>query len=218
MFLKAGIHFIPEVRSMRRGFTLIELLVVIAIIAILAAILFPVFAKAREKARQSSCLSNCKQLALSVLQYAQDYDECLPMGRYQDCRSGALVWYGWDTLVTPYCKNTQIFICPSASAVACDYGTSCKNTHSSLNANGNSAAVAIGTIYYPAELYLFMDGMGASYVHLPTNAWPGVCGCTGAVMTFRHNDGANIAFCDGHGKWMQSMALNSNAKLWKNLP
>ncbi|MGE5532204.1 MAG: prepilin-type N-terminal cleavage/methylation domain-containing protein, partial [Bacteroidota bacterium] len=58
---------------MRRGFTLIELLVVIAIIAILAAILFPVFAKAREKARQSSCLSNIKQISLGMLQYAQDY-------------------------------------------------------------------------------------------------------------------------------------------------
>ena len=62
---------------MRRAFTLIELLVVIAIIAILAAILFPVFAKAREKARQSSCLSNTKQLALGMLQYTQDYDERL---------------------------------------------------------------------------------------------------------------------------------------------
>jgi len=59
----------------RHGFTLIELLVVIAIIAILAAILFPVFAKAREKARQSSCLSNLKQLGLACLSYAQDYDE-----------------------------------------------------------------------------------------------------------------------------------------------
>ncbi|MEN6304741.1 MAG: prepilin-type N-terminal cleavage/methylation domain-containing protein, partial [Armatimonadia bacterium] len=64
----------------RRGFTLIELLVVIAIIAILAAILFPVFAKAREKARQSSCLSNMKQMGLACLQYAQDYDEVLPAG------------------------------------------------------------------------------------------------------------------------------------------
>ncbi len=61
-----------------RGFTLIELLVVIAIIAILAAILFPVFAKAREKARQTACLSNVKQLAVGMLMYAQDFDEFLP--------------------------------------------------------------------------------------------------------------------------------------------
>ncbi|MGQ9733315.1 MAG: prepilin-type N-terminal cleavage/methylation domain-containing protein [Candidatus Zipacnadales bacterium] len=71
---------------MRRGFTLIELLVVIAIIAILAAILFPVFAKAREKARQTSCLSNIKQISLAMLAYAQDYDErfswcCVPTAR-----------------------------------------------------------------------------------------------------------------------------------------
>ena len=65
---------------MRKGFTLIELLVVIAIIAILAAILFPVFAKAREKARQTSCLSNVKQIALGMLMYAQDYDERLCAG------------------------------------------------------------------------------------------------------------------------------------------
>jgi len=62
----------------RNGFTLIELLVVIAIIAILAAILFPVFARAREKARQTSCLSNLKQLSLAILMYAEDYDETLP--------------------------------------------------------------------------------------------------------------------------------------------
>ena len=90
---------------MRRGFTLIELLVVIAIIAILAAILFPVFARAREKARQASCLSNCKQLGLGALMYAQDYDEVVGIYDWQAVRM---------FLVTePYLKNEQIFICPS---------------------------------------------------------------------------------------------------------
>jgi len=95
---------------MRRGFTLIELLVVIAIIAILAAILFPVFAKAREKARQASCASNEKQLALATLQYAQDYDEHFPMRYYSDYDVGNLA-----VLIYPYVKNTQVYECPSWS-------------------------------------------------------------------------------------------------------
>ena len=101
----------------RRGFTLIELLVVIAIIAILAAILFPVFARAREKARQASCESNLKQLGLAALMYAQDYDEsvpctwpqCWPAANRQNQPGGA--W--WSALIQPYVKNTQMFTCPS---------------------------------------------------------------------------------------------------------
>jgi prepilin-type N-terminal cleavage/methylation domain-containing protein len=106
-----------------RGFTLIELLVVIAIIAILAAILFPVFARAREKARQTSCLSNVKQLALGLMMYSQDYDEMWPFMTYADCfnaSSGA--WLGsvpWTASVQPYVKNGQIGICPSDSQRAC---------------------------------------------------------------------------------------------------
>lgn len=91
------------------GFTLIELLVVIAIIAILAAILFPVFSTAREKARQTQCLSNIKQQALGVLQYAQDHDEVLPPVAY-DTGSDELEW---SELIEPYLKNTQVHLCPS---------------------------------------------------------------------------------------------------------
>lgn len=97
-------------RRTRSGFTLIELLVVIAIIAILAAILFPVFAQAREKARATSCLSNAKQLGLSVLMYAQDYDETYPVG----CPDNWW-YYTWPTLTQPYIKNLQILKCPSDS-------------------------------------------------------------------------------------------------------
>jgi prepilin-type N-terminal cleavage/methylation domain-containing protein/prepilin-type processing-associated H-X9-DG protein len=106
---------------MKKGFTLIELLVVIAIIAILAAILFPVFAKAREKARQTSCLSNIKQLGLAFLMYAQDYDERWPAVTLADCFSGT-TWLGivpWTMSVEPYIKNTQIFVCPSDGEKAC---------------------------------------------------------------------------------------------------
>lgn len=118
-----------------RGFTLIELLVVIAIIAILAAILFPVFARARENARRSSCASNLKQIGLGLLQYTQDYDERLPMvDPYDDSPAGGPnlcytrgpndvfsdgYWARgglcqvWANLVMPYVKSTQIFDCPS---------------------------------------------------------------------------------------------------------
>jgi prepilin-type N-terminal cleavage/methylation domain-containing protein/prepilin-type processing-associated H-X9-DG protein len=92
----------------RKAFTLIELLVVIAIIAILAAILFPVFAQAREKARQTSCLSNMKQLATAIQMYTQDYDEVLPYA----CPDH---WWGtiWGVNLQPYIKNEQILRCPS---------------------------------------------------------------------------------------------------------
>ncbi|MGI5818855.1 MAG: DUF1559 domain-containing protein [Armatimonadota bacterium] len=95
----------------RRGFTLIELLVVIAIIAILAAILFPVFARAREKARQTSCLSNLKQLGLAALMYVQDYDETLPP--YGTLTPEGIRGHGYYDLIYPYIKNAELFICPS---------------------------------------------------------------------------------------------------------
>ncbi|RYZ84631.1 MAG: DUF1559 domain-containing protein, partial [Proteobacteria bacterium] len=90
-----------------QGFTLIELLVVIAIIAILAAILFPVFGRARENARRSSCQSNEKQIGLGIMQYTQDYDERMPPRR-----AGSDV-QGWRRIIFPYVKSTQIFACPS---------------------------------------------------------------------------------------------------------
>src|ERR1700733_14163574 len=91
----------------KKGFTLIELLVVIAIIAILAAILFPVFAQAREKARQTSCASNLKQLGLAYVQYVQDYDELMP-----SAISGSS-WEGWAGLIYPYVKSTGVYSCLS---------------------------------------------------------------------------------------------------------
>jgi len=110
----------PAGASRKRAFTLIELLVVIAIIAILAAILFPVFARARENARRSSCQSNLKQIGLGILQYTQDYDETFPRVHFgttydsSDLSTGGSN-YKWMDAVFPYIKSEQIFNCPSAS-------------------------------------------------------------------------------------------------------
>ena len=103
-------------RPSRTGFTLIELLVVIAIIAILASILFPVFARARENARRSSCQSNMKQLGLGFAQYTQDYDEKIASGTYNN--------YGlsWTCNIYPYVKSLGVFTCPSDIPNATDAG------------------------------------------------------------------------------------------------
>ncbi len=102
------------------GFTLIELLVVIAIIAILAAILFPVFAKAREKARQTTCESNMKQIGLAVLQYNQDNDEVMPSATYGN-PSGCWTYYSWRFAIYPYIKATGVYTCPSNTNINLDY-------------------------------------------------------------------------------------------------
>ena len=99
----------------RKAFTLIELLVVIAIIAILAAILFPVFGRARENARRSSCQSNLKQIGLGIMQYTQDFDERWPMGN-------AVSGPNWRQVMQPYIKSTQLFMCPSNPAAQSSNG------------------------------------------------------------------------------------------------
>jgi len=118
--------FLPSHQSRRKaqpGFTLIEILVVIAIIAILAAILFPVFARARENARRSSCQSNLKQIGLGMLQYSQDYDETSPnasMGSTVPANTfprSATSWR-WEDSVFPYVKSEQLFNCPSDTFLA----------------------------------------------------------------------------------------------------
>ncbi len=104
---------IGKPKSRPTGFTLIELLVVIAIIALLAAILFPVFARARENARKSSCANNLKQIGIGMALYSQDFDGAMPPSVL--FATGSTFWT-WPTLVMPYIKNEQVFVCPSASS------------------------------------------------------------------------------------------------------
>jgi len=201
-----------------RGFTLIELLVVIAIIAILAAILFPVFAKAREKARQTSCLSNTRQLGVASLAYAQDYDEVLPTGeRTVDGDDvGLRVPSWWYDLVEPYTKNQQIIICPSYKQGndpdnKLGYGINC--CFMCPHWCSNDDWVALPQIVRPAELPLYADSsfwLGCCW----TIAWANVCEamCDETVRlpsNTRHNEGSNIAFCDGHSKWLSAKTVGN---------
>src|SRR5438309_1970214 len=114
MSVKQNVSLPNRPAHLRRvpGFTLIELLVVIAIIAILAAILFPVFAQARAKARQASCLSNTKQLGLALQMYVQDYDETVVLN---DNGSATVPRLGWMDLLQPYIKNDGVLVCPSST-------------------------------------------------------------------------------------------------------
>jgi prepilin-type N-terminal cleavage/methylation domain-containing protein len=156
----------------RRGFTLIELLVVIAIIAILAAILFPVFARAREKARQTSCLSNLKQITLGTLMYAQDFDEMLPQGGHWLYIGGVRTMMYWTRAIEPYLKNTQLLMCPSSSYKthphAWNYGFVSQTTGYNGGTGGfvlpngtsvpsYSSPVALAKITAPAERVLVSD-------------------------------------------------------------
>jgi len=108
----------PPQRKVAPGFTLIELLVVIAIIAILAAILFPVFARARENARRSSCQSNLKQIGLAGIQYSQDYDEtiCPSLMNPGNANAASPAQDSYIDLLQPYTKSIQVFMCPSVDS------------------------------------------------------------------------------------------------------
>jgi len=211
------------------GFTLIELLVVIAIIAILAAILFPVFARAREKARSASCLSNCKQMGLAAMMYSQDYDEMVAPGRIWDY-SGTWRHEYWPTLLQAYANNTQIFLCPSGNKQAgyqvCAPGKVLRWADPSTwfwvnyGANfdimrcsywWNSQMLSLPQMAYPAETVMIADcdwtqstedysGSMSWYFRYPH--WHPAC-----FIPARHNGGANLVFADGHAKWW-TLGLN----------
>jgi prepilin-type N-terminal cleavage/methylation domain-containing protein/prepilin-type processing-associated H-X9-DG protein len=196
--------------SQSRGFTLIELLVAIAIIAILAAMLFPVFAKARDKARQVSCLSNLRQLGCAVMTYVQDYDEFFPpSGIFQAPR--------WDARLMPYVKNQGVYKCPGHWLNA---SVSTYAANGLVFAPGNvfrppplwpDTPVAVSGVVRPAQVLLLFDvNTEATRLIGDANVYPCVRvaakgrpdpGWEDNTFLQYHIEGDNITFCDGHVKW-----------------
>lgn len=201
----------------RHGFTLIELLVVIAIIAILAAILFPVFAKARDKALSTACLSNCKQMALALQMYCSDYDTHLPF--HLMSVNGA--WTPWVVQVQPYVKNWGVFVCPSSSR-QWGYGHSYPHlpyTPANDEPGWNAARhpfYVLSEINYPAEMMFAADVSDddvykdnftwGHFLYCPVCFFGYYCPCgmwlNEGLIGYRHQGGANAVFFDGHAKWL----------------
>jgi len=228
-----------KIISNRKAFTLIELLVVIAIIAILAAILFPAFARARENARKTSCLSNMKQIGLGFMQYTQDYDDKLPMRDWgnQPTRAIAIV-NSWRRSIYPYVKSTQLYACPSNTS----------NTMLADDSSNSTDLAAAGLVNPP----LFVRSYGANAtrfgisggnspmeygVSQPLAAMPDVSRTIliteskegdnnihmndnesrflGATDTFPGHLGmVNFLFVDGHAKAMKPSATGSSVNMW----
>jgi prepilin-type N-terminal cleavage/methylation domain-containing protein/prepilin-type processing-associated H-X9-DG protein len=208
--LKGRVTNLQEVHQMHqrthRGFTLIELLVVIAIIAILAAILFPVFARAREKARQASCQSNEKQLGLAIIMYVADYDQRYPTNWFRSVCNTTEVKPYWGDVIMPYVKNSQLFTCPSSNfavrtcpltgqngrgmgVLTAGYGS---NSQGAI-ANVGNGPVAESAIESPSEKIMVLE-MNCQQT----------CGWMAAQtnnMRFPHNSGMNVLFTDGHVKF-----------------
>jgi prepilin-type N-terminal cleavage/methylation domain-containing protein/prepilin-type processing-associated H-X9-DG protein len=216
---------------MKRGFTLIELLVVIAIIAILAAILFPVFARAREKARQTSCASNEKQIILGCTMYAQDYDGKFPRNCSSSSTTGCVApGWDWRECVQPYVKNWQLFTCPSSNGPitqTCMPGVPRSFTGENLGGYGANAGRPgvigqigngpFGNAYHrdsPKDSVFQRPAETIAIVETATNCHM-ICGvghmgaATGSTTGWdarrmQHNDGMNCAYVDGHVKFHKS--------------
>ena len=216
--------------NFRSAFTLIELLVVIAIIAILAAILFPVFARARENARRSSCQSNLKQVGLGILQYVQDYDERYPATHWDvDSNNAAFPSAGnergWSWNVQPYVKSTQLFQCPSETneqltAISDTTGQATvgftdyiyNRAMGEISASSKTG-IAAAQLTFPANTVMVVENAstsaGQSTDGVTTTGVPGqarlrqTAAEPGAAQ--RHLDGSNFLFTDGHVKWYRGL-------------
>lgn len=225
----------------RRGFTLIELLVVIAIIAILAAILFPVFAKAREAARKTSCASNLKQVGLAVMSYVQDYDESYPYDSFGfgsgitgngNSFADPRLWVG---KVQPYIKNQNVFQCPSSSAS--NPSNQPKTNLIGYWANGaifasnGNQPVSLAALSAPSSIPMAYDDLGGqnrdqevfrpfwsnSTTFTDTGSFdsPGTNGQQ--YRTGAHNDTMNCLWADGHVKSIKNRDLKAEiltSRVW----
>jgi len=215
--------------SPRRAFTLIELLVVIAIIAILAAILFPVFAKAREKARTASCASNEKQMGLGIIQYTQDYDETFPCCRMCTGPNSFLgnqtTMLDWRYIIQPYLKNAQILHCPSntntidmnvdgneTGGINQDYrmATTNGNLQGTDGFSYNTPGVcALAAVTLPATSLIVVEQGNAGYGP-DMAAWNATGNCG-----YAHNGYGNFLFVDGHVKLMAWPTTFTPSVLWE---
>ncbi len=191
-----------------RGFTLIELLVAIAIIVILVAISFPVFNRVRAKARQSQCASNMRQVAMAVMMYTDDHDEALPYSRH------SAHWlhqpHGqWYVTIEPYVRNREVYRCASVPQREIGFGPSCATLKM-----GGDWPISLAAFDDPSKALLFTDLSDAKspnvswepyYTHRPARLCD-VAACeTPAEICVdpRHNKGLNLAFLDGHARWMK---------------
>jgi prepilin-type N-terminal cleavage/methylation domain-containing protein/prepilin-type processing-associated H-X9-DG protein len=219
-------------RSKGGAFTLIELLVVIAIIAILAAILFPVFAQAREKARQTACLSNMKQIGTSLMMYTQDFDETLPTsnGDNVDYLNPANVnnYNGnWIVQILPYLKNKDVFICPSSVPGVNDSsenGTTAVPTQwgdTSLQGNAVVMQRPISDMPSPASIVFVGEERirvnrallrprltPGTFTPIRYEHWHGIVAGRERYNNV-HNGGGNLTYVDGHAKWKKYEQIRS---------